>query len=253
MSTPARRRRAVSRPDAALEELRSGDAGLLVAGASDLPLDLRVSARARRLSLRVDTSTGRLCAVIPPDTPRRAVEAFVRRHADWARKRLACLPQRVGFADGNVVPFLGVDHTIRHCAEARPPVERRAGELRIAGRPEHLERRLRDFLVREARRELSARAHAKAEAIGRRPSTVVVRDTRSRWGSCSSTGRLAFSWRLILAPAPVLDYVVAHEVAHLVEMNHSRRFWVLVGRLCADPGTAKRWLARHGASLHRYG
>lgn len=253
MTVAARRSGTPLRPSDPAAGDGFGNTGMPAVGASDLPVDVRVSAKARRLSLRVDPATGQLRAVVPPGTPQREVEAFLRRNADWARSRLARLPQRIPFADGSVIPFLGIDHVVHLCADARRPVERLAGELRIAGRPEHVIRRLRDFLVREARRELSERSLAKAEAIGRRPSSVTVRDTRSRWGSCSAAGRLAFSWRLILAPEPVLDYVVAHEVAHLAEMNHSRRFWALVGRLCADPGAAKHWLRRHGPGLHRYG
>ena len=112
---------------------------------------------------------------------------------------------------------------------------------------------MQDYLKREARREISARAHDKARAIARPIRRIVLRDTRTRWGSCSADGALNFCWRLVMAPEAVLDYVVAHEVAHLVELNHSRRFWKLTDSLTGEMERAKTWLSRHGAQVHRYG
>jgi predicted metal-dependent hydrolase len=110
-----------------------------------------------------------------------------------------------------------------------------------------------DFLRHEARRELSARAGEKAQRIARRPGRISIRDTQSRWGSCSSDGDISFSWRLILAPEPVLDYVVAHEVSHLVHLDHGPRFWALVEKLAAEVAGPRRWLRRNGGALLRYG
>ncbi len=123
----------------------------------------------------------------------------------------------------------------------------------VAGEKPHLARRLRDFLKREAKRDLDAASRKAAAQLGVTVKRISVRDQSSRWGSCSSTGVLSYSWRLILAPPFVLDYLAAHEVAHLVEMNHSRRFWALVERICPDMKRAKAWLDVHGSSLHRYG
>jgi hypothetical protein len=110
-----------------------------------------------------------------------------------------------------------------------------------------------DFLKREARRELQKSAQAHAEALSVRVKRLSIRDQSSRWGSCTSAGSLSFSWRLILAPPFVLDYLAAHEVAHLVEMNHSPRFWRVVARVCPSVERAKRWLDTYGNDLHRYG
>ena len=123
----------------------------------------------------------------------------------------------------------------------------------MRGGPDHVARRVRDHLVRFARQELARRARIHAARIGRTVNRITVRDTKSRWGSCSASGSLSFSWRLILAPEPVLDYVVAHEVAHLVEMNHSARFWKLVRTMVADPASQRAWLKRHRAELLSYG
>jgi predicted metal-dependent hydrolase len=225
----------------------------LIIDGYDLPVVVRTSPRSRRLILRLDPDGQRFVVTVPPGVSRSRVREFLAHHVDWARQRLRCMPVRIDFAAGAIVPYLGIDHQVRHAPSGRTPVTRTDGAFLVTGRPEHLARRLRDFLIREARRELTDRVLGKAGQLGVRPAGVTIRDTRSRWGSCSATGRLNFSWRLILAPEPVLDYVVAHEVAHLVEMNHSPRFWAIVARLDPDARAQRRWLKRNGAHLHRYG
>ena len=125
--------------------------------------------------------------------------------------------------------------------------------LCVAGGIEHVERRIHDFLKREVRKDLQRAAHAYAELLDVKIRRLSIRDQSSRWGSCTSSGSLSFSWRLIFAPPVVLDYLAAHEVAHLVEMNHSPRFWKVVGRVCHHVERAKAWLDAHGDDLHRYG
>jgi len=125
--------------------------------------------------------------------------------------------------------------------------------LCVASRAPHIDRRIGDFLRREAKRDLEIASRHFATELGVEIKRVAVRDQASRWGSCSTTGMLSFSWRLILAPSMVLNYLAAHEVAHLVEMNHSARFWRLVQRVCPYHDRAKSWLDVHGTDLHRYG
>jgi hypothetical protein len=127
-----------------------------------------------------------------------------------------------------------------------------APEIRVSGRPEHAARRLRDWLHAEARSDLDARVGWHARSLGLTPRRITVRDQSSRWGSCSTTGALSFSWRLVLAPPMILDYVAAHEVAHLAEMNHGPRFWALVARTMPQMDEARRWLQVYGMDLHRY-
>lgn len=222
-----------------------------------VPLELRESPRARRLSLRVDPMRDLIQVVVPRGIGEDEVRRFVGRHLDWVQARLAAIPPRQPFTDGARVPVLGRDHVIRHDPVHRGAPRRslrpEGAEIRVGGDPDFLARRVRDFLKAEARRELAARARAKAALLGARVAAVSVRDTRSRWGSCSAQGRLSFSWRLILTPEPVLDYVVAHEVAHLREMNHSRRFWELCARLTGDIQGSRAWLKANGARLMRYG
>ena len=157
-----------------------------------------------------------------------------------------------------MVPLRGVPHRIVHRSGERGTVwteTRESGDkiLCVAGDVEFVDRRVHDFLKREARREVQKSAQEYAEALGVRVKRISIRDQSSRWGSCTSAGSLSFSWRLILAPPFVLDYLAAHEVAHLVEMNHSPRFWRVVARVCPSVERAKRWLDTYGNDLHRYG
>ncbi|TWB22772.1 hypothetical protein FBZ89_103402 [Nitrospirillum amazonense] len=229
---------------------------LRVAGI-DQPVEVRRSPRARRLSLKVDGATDTVRVTVPPRVGDAEVAGFVGRHLDWVNARLAALPPRQPFVDGMAVPLLGRSAIIHHDPGRRGGarlVEGLAGlELRVGGEAEFLNRRVTDFLKAEARRHLSALTAETAARAGLRASGVSVRDTRSRWGSCSATGRISYSWRLILAPPQIVAYVVAHEVAHLKEMNHGPNFWALCAVLAGDVDKPRAWLKAHGGRLHRYG
>ena len=173
--------------------------------------------------------------------------------AAWIRRHLAKLPPRVPFEAGAVVPILGVDHVIHAAPDARRGVWAEAGAIIVSGRPEHLSRRLTDWLKREARTRISACVDEKAAALDVAYQRIAIRDPKSRWGSCAPDGNLNFSWRLFLAPEFVFDYVVSHEVAHLREHNHGPRFWRLVDKLTNDTDRARAWLNAFGSGLHRYG
>lgn len=230
---------------------------ILELDARALVLRLRKSPRAKRMILRLAANEDALVLTLPPGVPREEGLAFVRRQEDWIKQRLAERPARVPFAAGVRLPLLGEEHQIRHAPHARRGVWREGGSLWVSGSAEHLPRRLTDFLRNEARELLRARAREKWSLLdpqNARPlRRVTVRDTTSRWGSCSSAGNLNFSWRLIFAPELVFDYVVAHEVAHLVHMNHSPAFWQLNERLTGDMKTARRWLKERGSALLLYG
>ena len=219
----------------------------------EVPLVVRRNPRARRLTLRLDQASGAAQLSLPRGVALSEGLDFARRRSDWILTQLESLPPHVAFAEGARVPYLGEPHVIRHASQARRGVWREAGTIWVSGFAEHLARRVTDFLRREARCELTARAGDKAARLRRRPGRISIRDTRSRWGSCSSDGELNFSWRLILAPEPVLDYVVAHEVAHLVHLNHGPRFWALVATLTAEVAGPRRWLRENGGTLLRYG
>jgi predicted metal-dependent hydrolase len=208
--------------------------------------------------LRIVAATREVILTIPPRGTLKEARAFAQKHGGWIAARLGRLPEAVRFADGIVVPLRGVPHRIvhRHGMRGTISTETDAGGERllcVAGDAPHVDRRISDYLRREAKRELEAASCRFAAELGVRISRVAVRDQASRWGSCSTAGVLSYSWRLILAPSFVLNYLAAHEVAHLVEMNHSIRFWRLVRRLCPDHERAKVWLDVHGSDLHRYG
>jgi predicted metal-dependent hydrolase len=214
--------------------------------------------QARRYTLRIQAATREVVLTMPPRGNLREAKEFAQKHGGWIAARLHRLPQAAPFAHGTTVPLRGQTHRIVNRRGMRGTVWIEIGEngdrsLCVAGEPEYVDRRVHDFLRREAKSDLEVASRRAAEMIGVRIKRVSVRDQSSRWGSCSTTGVLSYSWRLILAPPFVLDYLAAHEVAHLVEMNHSARFWRLVDRLCPNVPRAKAWLEAHGADLHRYG
>ncbi len=218
------------------------------------PVAIRVSERARRVSVRIDAAARAVELVLPRGADAAVGWRFLAAQRGWITARLAALPAPTPFAVGAVVPVRGTPHRIcRELDPLAPPVAIVDGEIRVRGDPAHLGRRVRDHLVALARREFSCRAHAFAAQAGRRVGRIGVRDPKSRWGSCSSSGNLSFSWRLVLAPDAVIDYVVAHEVAHLAEMNHSARFWRLVATLVPDSAAPRHWLRRHRLQLLAYG
>lgn len=225
----------------------------LLLATREVPLELSRHPRARRITLRLNQTGDGVRLVLPRRTPVQEALEFAERNAGWILKHLEQVPARIPFSNGAIIPLLGEDHVIAHDPATRCGVRRDGRVIRVSGLAEHLPRRVEDFLKREARGEIGARARDKAASIDRRVGRLSLRDTRSRWGSCNSDGDLSFSWRLILAPEHVLDYVVAHEVAHMVHLNHSQRFWKLAGKLSQDMPAARAWMERHGAQLWRYG
>jgi predicted metal-dependent hydrolase len=221
-------------------------------------VSVRRHRRARRYTLRIHSATREAILTMPPRGSVREAKAFAQKHGGWLAARLRRLPQAAPFQDGASLPLRGVEHRIVHRPGTRGTVWAEQGEggenlLCVAGEAPHVGRRVSDFLRREAQRDLVAASRRAAEMLNVTIKRVSVRDQSSRWGSCSTTGVLSYSWRLILAPPFVLDYLAIHEVAHLVEMNHSPRFWRLVHRMCPEAERAKVWLDVHGADLHRYG
>jgi hypothetical protein len=221
-------------------------------------VNVRRHRRARRYTLRIHSGTRELILTMPPRGSMREAKAFAHKHGGWIAARLRRLPAATPFADGVILPLRGIEHRVVHRSGRRGTVwteQSESGErlICVAGDVPHVGRRIGDFLRREAHRDLVAASRRAADTLDVKIRRVSVRDQSSRWGSCSTTGVLSYSWRLILAPPFVLDYLAIHEVAHLVEMNHSARFWRLVNRMCPDAERAKAWLDAHGADLHRYG
>lgn len=225
---------------------------LALAGGRRVTVDLRRSQTAKRMTLRVPPGHTNPVLTLPERARIAEAQAFVESHGGWLAARLAERSPVRPFSDGAVIPLRGTDHTVLAVGGPRR-VTVADGEIRVGGPPEHLARRLTDFLRREARADLEVAVARYAAAVGRQPKAVRIKDTRSQWGSCTPDGVLSFSWRLVLAPPHVLRYVAAHEVAHLVELNHSAAFWRVNKRLDPNLDVARAWLKRHGRTLHAVG
>jgi len=218
-----------------------------------LPLTVRWHPRARRIRLRLAVHERRIIVTLPPAFGVQAALETADRHHEWVKRQLSARPARVPFADAVHVPFLGELHRIGHRPDGPADVRLAAGLIEIGGPVTDLPRRIALFFRCEARRHLSAQVACHARSLSLGYGRISIRDGVTRWGSCGPSGNLAFSWRLVMAPWTVLDYVAAHEVAHLRERNHGERFHRLVASLIADPDTARSWLRQNGSELHRYG
>jgi predicted metal-dependent hydrolase len=255
----------------------------------DCPLQLRRSRRATRFSLKVSYTERVAILTLPYHVHVEEAGVFLSRHKDWLKRQIDRLPKPVPFSNGSVIPLRGQLHKIafvgnvRHqgvvwieqantftiaqpfavsptpCNKFAPTFQTFSNDTRdlpricVSGEERHAPRRLADWLRTEAKSDLVRRVEHHGTALGCSPKRISVRDQSTRWGSCSSSGTICFSWRLIFAPAFVLDYVAAHEVAHLREMNHSQRFWRLVRETMPDMQRARHWLKQNGAELHRFG
>jgi predicted metal-dependent hydrolase len=217
------------------------------------------SPSARRITLRVRLAARDVIVTIPKRASIKTAQEFAQRHAPWIATRLGRLPRAVPFRTGEIIPIRGENHRIVHKQQIRGwvRVEQATEEdlpwLHVACDEQHIRRRISDFLKENAKSDLESAVRKYTQQLGYASRKVTVKDTSSRWGSCSASGALSFSWRLILAPSEVLDYLAAHEVAHLVHMNHSTDFWDLTRKLAPHTDNAEAWLIKNGASLYRFG
>ncbi len=221
-------------------------------GSPPVEVHLKRSSRARRFSLRVSRLDGKVTLSMPLRAREGEALAFLRGNEDWLRQTLSAMPasalRAVGF--GAAVPVEGRDLALIPATGRGVRVE--GDRLLVPGDPATVAPRVAAWLKVLARDRLAAASTRYAGLVGRRYSSLALRDTRSRWGSCSPDGRLMYSWRLILAPPPVLDYVAAHEVAHLVELNHSPAYWRVVTGICPDWKRHRDWLKANGSTLHGF-
>jgi hypothetical protein len=225
-------------------------------GAVRLAVPVRRSDRARRITLRIDTRRGSPVLTLPRRASLAEAERFLANHVGWLESRIGGLPQAVPFVDGGLFPLRGTPTRIVHSlGRGTVTLSDDADGLCVVvhGQKEHLTRRLTDWLKGEARRDLTRAVDRHAKTLGVSPASLRIRDTGSRWGSCSSSRSLSFSWRLVLAPPYVLDYLAAHEVAHLREMNHGPKFWRLVALLDENYQQAETWLKQDGPGLFAVG
>jgi predicted metal-dependent hydrolase len=227
--------------------------GVITVGLDQLPVQFKRHAQARRLVLRLSPDGTTVVVTVPPRVSRTEALSFAEKSRDWVEKRLKAHGDGIALAPGNTIPLRGVPHEIRHVPARRGTVAVDATEslIVVPGDLPHLPRRLVDWMKTAARADLQLASRKYASLMDVAFKRITIRDQRSRWGSCSAGGELSYSWRLILTPPHVLDYVAAHEVAHLKHMNHGPRFWRLVLTHCPDAAAAKRWLKTHGHSVHR--
>ena len=216
------------------------------------PIDVAIkrSARARRISLRVSGVDGRVSLTLPNRAAMAEAQGFLREKEPWIRAHLDKQPEATVIVPGSSFPIEGVQRKV--VETATKVVRLHPHWVEVPFGPEKTPARLRAFLKLLARDRLASASQYYAGQIGYSFGKITMRDTRSRWGSCTSEGNLMYSWRLILAPAQVLDYVAAHEVSHLAEMNHSPAFWAHVARVMPGYKAHRKWLRDNGASLHRY-
>jgi predicted metal-dependent hydrolase len=215
---------------------------------------LRVNPRARRISLRIDATARQAIAIVSSTRRVKEAAAFAASRAEWICARLEALPRAFPLRVGRSIPLRGHLTQLAHLPRGHARLEEGVPPILYAGgQDEAFGARVKAFLKRAAREDAAAYCARHAQTLGLGLPPLSIKDTRSRWGSCTSDGRLALSWRLICAPPYVFDYVCAHEIAHLRELNHSARFWALVDQCGVDTRAAEGWLKRHGAGLHAIG
>lgn len=219
----------------------------------DITVAIRRSKQARRLTLTVPHDGGPPRVTAPPRVALSEIRMFLSRQGDWLRQAIDRAPEAKVVQIGAAVPIAGrILEIAERTGPRRPPFIEEGRLIIQGGNPTAAGKRIEVWLKEVARAALTPIAEDCADAVGGRIGKITMRDTKGRWGSCSSDGNLNFSWRLAMAPLAVLDYVAAHEAAHLIEMNHGPRFWALVEGLRPDWRDQRVWLRREGGSLHRF-
>ncbi len=210
--------------------------------------------KSRRITLRLLPGGSSLKVTMPAHVSERELDDFLHRNRNWVAARKSRLPDKIEIGEGATIPYLGIEHSIVHLDRLRGVVEPKVVSgvptILVPGDIRHIKRKLVDFLKQRAREELNEAVARHSSALNVRSKQIRITDSTSRWGSCSSTRTLSFSWRIIMAPPAVLDYLAAHEVAHLREMNHSDRFWNHVRNVCPQMESHKAWLRKNAAMLH---
>lgn len=219
----------------------------------DLTVTIRRSARARRLTLTVPQNGDPPRVTAPPRTPIREIRMFLLRQGDWLARAVARLPEQTTIADGAALPVAGrALHITHRPGPRRAPIVEGDALILQGGDPGAVGKRVETWLKERARAEVTTIARACAADLGAKIGAIRMRDTKGQWGACTHKGDMSFSWRLAMAPPAVLDYVAAHEAAHLLEMNHGPRFWAHVEALRPNWRVQRNWLKAEGGALHRY-
>jgi len=217
----------------------------------EIPLNIRISARAKRMKIRVEASR-ELTLVVPRQLEPQHALAFLRQEEAWLNQQLTRIEKPVEIEPGVCLPLYGEDHILVNDPLLRGLGVREEGVLKLSGSADFFKRRFEDWAKKDIKRYIEEYSDYYSRKMGVSRGRITVRDQKSRWGSCSSKGHLNFSWRLIFMPQYVSQYIIAHEVAHLVHMDHSADFWALVESHFPDMKAAKSWLKKNGSSVHRY-
>ena len=220
--------------------------------AFDFPLKVTKSAQAKRLTLRIDGKSRQAVLSIPPRCTQKQAIKFVTEHQEWIIEHLQNLPQVKHFTSGENISFFGQEILIQHAPEKRWGARIEQGVLYVSGESEFTHRRVKDFIKKEAQKTFLLRSQKLASKIDCKVHDVVIKDTKSRWGSCSSLNNINYNWRLALAPKEVIDYIIAHEVSHLAHQDHSKEFWSCVKKLCPTYKIGQSWLKQHGKELYMF-
>ncbi|MBR1649161.1 MAG: M48 family metallopeptidase [Alphaproteobacteria bacterium] len=223
-----------------------------IARKSGIDLEVINSPKARRLSIKIDTKKQKPVLIVPKFCSSQRALAFVKKNQAWIEERMRMLVPRKDFEDGEKITLAGQEVVITHCPERHLGAELNEGRLNVSGDKIFLSRRVKDFIKEYAQHFLYELSIKKAQKIACKLNRVVIKDTKTRWGSCSSLNNINYSWRIMLAPMEVIDYLVAHEVAHLKYPNHQKEFWDCVADLCPDVGKGRAWLKQNGEKLNRY-
>ena len=216
-----------------------------------IPLRLRYNAKAKRIILRVDQETGGAIISLPRHASETEAISLVNERIDWIVDKISEFPPKITLTDGQSLTLMGQHITIRHRPDLKMGVQLIGSEMIASGMREHLHRRIVDWLKKYTKGIITPRANNMASQLECKINRISIRDTKSRWGSCSSQGNLSFCWRLIMTPEWVLNYVIAHEVSHLKHMDHSPEFWKIVGTFGVKPKQARLWLNQNSRVLQR--
>ncbi len=221
-------------------------------GTSDvIPVEFERSIRSKSIRITPQLAKKVIKVTYPVYVLRSRAVGFLEKQKNWVAKQLEKVPEKITIADGSKITFLEHEYKISHIPNARRGVWIEDDYIFVSGDIEFLNRRVKDFLKSEMKKYFTAKTHFYAKKIGKKFGNITVKDTTSRWGSCASNGNIAYSWRLGFAPIFVIDYIVAHEVSHLEELNHSYKFWRIVKDIYeGDANEAQKWLSRHGLSLY---
>ncbi len=218
-------------------------------------IHVKISPKAKRLALRLDSRARRVNLVIPKRASLKKAYAFAEHYQSWIADKINGLPCPIPYADGTVFPIMGTNKTLRIVKSDSKitKISMTSSELLVETQLDDPSPRIARYLRQYAATELGKLAHEKATSLNKKLSTFSVRDMKSRWGSCSLDGRMSLSWRLIFAPMSSIDYVISHESAHLVHDNHGKSFWALCEKISTDFATGHAWMQKNGVNLGRYG